>query len=138
MYLIDFSGALKVSFSQTKPNVPDKKEAIKMAIFEKVIISSPSFLKASRVMNIDIVKPIPPSIPAPKIFLHLRSFGNLQIPKVTAKYEKNQIPKGFPKTKPKIIPIEFSCDNPSCQSELMAMQVLATANKGRMIKATGL
>jgi hypothetical protein len=47
-------------------------------------------------MKIDMVNPIPPSIPAPRILLHLRSLGNVQIPKVTATKENNQIPSGFP------------------------------------------
>jgi len=109
-----------------------------MAIFENVITSSPSFLKAKSVMKMDIVKPIPPSIPAPNMFFHFRSLGNLQIPKLTARNEKSQIPNGFPKTRPKMIPIEFSWLNPSCQSPLMAMQVLEIANKGRIMNATGL
>jgi len=97
-----------VSFSHRKPNVPDKKEAIKMAIFEKIITSSPSFLKANRVIKIDIVNPIPPNIPAPNMFFHFKSLGNLLMPKLTARKENSKIPSGFPTTRPKIIPIEFS------------------------------
>ena len=86
----------------------------------------------------DIVNPIPPNIPAPKIFFHFKSLGSLQIPIVTAKKEKRKIPNGLPTTSPSIIPIEFAWLNPSCQLPFMAMQVLAMANNGRIKKATGL
>ena len=46
-----------------KPNNPAIKEASKIAILEKVITSGS--LKASKVIKIDIVNPIHPSIPAP-------------------------------------------------------------------------
>ena len=84
------------------------------------------------------MKPIPPSIPAPRILLHFKSLGNVQIPKLTARNENNQIPNGFPTTRPNIIPIVFGWFNPSCQSELMAIHVLAMANNGRIKNATGL
>ena len=58
-------------------------------------------------INIDIVNPIPPSIPAPTILLHFKSRGNEHIPKLTAANENNQIPKGLPTTRPNIIPIVF-------------------------------
>ena len=56
-------------------------------------------------MKMDIVNPIPPSIPAPSILVHFRSLGNEHIPAVTARNENSQIPNGFPTTRPNIIPI---------------------------------
>ncbi len=86
----------------------------------------------------DIVKPIPPSIPAPKIVDHFKSRGKVQIPKLTARNENNQIPNGLPITNQAMIPMVFDCVKPSCQFGFIAMHVLAIANKGKMKKATGL
>ena len=88
-------------------------------------------------MKIDMVKPIPPNIPAPIIFDHFNSFGKTHHPKLTPRSEKRKIPNGFPTISPNKIPIELECVNPSLQFESIAIQVLATANNGRMIKATG-
>ncbi|MNE69492.1 hypothetical protein D3C80_1652190 [compost metagenome] len=73
-----------------------------MAILEKTITSG--FLKARTVMKIDIVKPIPPSIPAPKICAHFKFLGSTHKPEVTPTDEKSKIPSGLPTTRPRIIP----------------------------------
>ena len=73
-----------------------------MAILEKTITSGS--LKAKSVMKIDIVKPIPPSIPAPRICAHFKLLGKAHNPALTPIEEKSKIPNGFPITKPKIIP----------------------------------
>lgn len=119
-----------------KPNNPAMKEASKIAILEKVITSGSS--KASKVIKIDIVNPIPPSIPAPITYDHFRSFGSVQTPNVTPKRANKVIPNGFPTTKPIIIPNALGWLNPSCQSELIAIHVLAKANNGKIKNATGL
>lgn len=111
-------------------------EAIKMAILEFTISESVS--NAKSVMKMDIVKPIPPNIPAPKMFFHCNPFGKLQSPKVTPKYERIHIPRGFPMINPRIIPMLFVCDKPSYQLEFIMIHVLAKANKGKIIKAIGL
>ena len=49
--------------SKINPAKPEKKEPESTAIFE-LSISAPS-LKASKVINIDMVKPIPASNPSP-------------------------------------------------------------------------
>ena len=116
--------------------IPAKNEAVRIAIFELVMISS--LLNARSVMKIDIVKPIPPKKPAPTIFFHFKSDGITQSPKPTPINEKRKIPNGFPITSPAIIPKLFVWPNPVCQVSPKAMQVFATANKGRIKKATGL
>ena len=120
----------------TKPVIAAMKEAIKMAIFEFTISESVS--NAKSVMKMDIVKPIPPNIPAPKMFFQCNPFGKMQSPKVTPKYERNHIPKGFPMINPRIIPILLECVKPSYQLEFIIIQVFANANKGKFITATGL
>ncbi len=119
-----------------KPVIAAMNEAIKMAILEFTISESVS--NAKSVMKMDIVKPIPPNIPAPKMFLHCNPFGKMQIPKVTPKYERNHIPNGFPSINPSIIPMLLLCDKLSYQLEFIIIQVFAKANKGKIIKATGL
>ncbi len=83
-------------------------------------------------MKIDIVKPIPPNKPAPIIFFHFKSDGNLQSPEPTPITDKSQMPKGFPITSPAIIPKLLVCTKPLCQSLFTVMQVLAIANKGKI------
>ena len=92
----------RVRLSHRKPIVPAISEERRIAIFELLTMSVLS--KASRVMKIDIVKPIPPKKPAPIIFFHFKSVGNTQSPKPTPINEKSQMPKGFPITSPSIIP----------------------------------
>ena len=107
-----------------------------MAIFELVITWASS--KARSVIKIDIVKPIPPNIPAPIMFPHFKSLGNAHSPKRIPSKEKSPIPNGLPTISPNKIPNEFEYVNPSCQFESMAIHVLAIANKGRIKNATGL
>ncbi|MNG12215.1 hypothetical protein D3C84_958130 [compost metagenome] len=90
------------------------------------------------VIKIDIVKPIPPSIPAPNMWGHFNFFGKVQKPEFTPIKEKSKIPKGFPITNPKTIPNVFVWSKPSCQSGSMAMHVFAMANNGKIRNATGL
>ncbi len=89
-------------------------------------------------MKMDIVKPIPPKKPAPNMFFHFRSAGKEQSPSPAPINEKRQMPKGFPSTSPAIIPKLLVCPKPLCQSSPMAMHVLVSANKGSIMKATGL
>ena len=64
-----------------------------------IILSS----KASNVINIDIVKPIPPKKPAPIIIFQFKSLGNLARPNLIVKKDIKTIPNGLPKIKPKMI-----------------------------------
>jgi hypothetical protein len=66
-----------------KPVIAAMNEAIKMAILEFTISESVS--NAKSVMKMDIVKPIPPNIPAPKMFFHCKLLGKTQSPNVTPK-----------------------------------------------------
>lgn len=93
-----------------------------MAIFELFMITVSS--KARSVMKIDIVKPIPAKNPAPIMFFHFKSVGNMQSPTPTPINEKSQTPKGFPITSPAIIPKLFDCPNPFCQSPLISNKLL--------------
>ena len=60
--------------------------------------------KASRVIKIDMVNPIPPKNPTPRIYFQFKSSGSLHNPMLTAKNVKRKIPIGFPKIKPRNIP----------------------------------
>ena len=62
-------------------------------------------LKANNVINMDIVKPMPPKKPAPIMDFQLRSSGSLHIPKETAAKLNRKIPKGLPTIKPKAMPM---------------------------------
>ena len=76
-----------------------------MAIFDWVII--PSALKASKLIKIDIVKPMPAKQPTNHKFIFDTSFGNEQIFRPMPSIENKNIPKGFPISNPKTIPIEL-------------------------------
>ena len=54
-------------------------------------------------MNIDIVNPMPPKHPTPKMAFQRNPFGSLQRPNFTAKKAKIKIPKGFPIISPSAI-----------------------------------
>ena len=66
-----------------KPIIAAMKEAIKMAILEFTISESVS--NAKSVIKMDIVNPIPPNIPAQKMFFHCKPFGKTPIPISTPK-----------------------------------------------------
>lgn len=93
---------------------------------------------ARSAIKIDIVKPIPPKNPIPIIFPHFKSEGKVQRPILTPINAKSQIPNGFPITRPYIIPKLLFCPNPFIKLFPIEMQVLASANRGRIRKATGL
>ena len=63
-------------------------------------------LKARFATKIDIVKPIPPSNPAPNSFVKVILCEILAIPNLSAIQLNETIPIGFPKNNPKKIPIE--------------------------------
>ncbi len=92
----------KDNFNVKKPKIPAVKEARRITNFELLIIFWSS--NANNVINIDIVNPIPPNKPTPKIDLQFRFFGSLQIPNVTAKKVTMKMPNGLPTTNPIEIP----------------------------------
>ncbi len=131
------SAALPNSLSHRKPIIPAVTEASKIAIFEAFIVSEfPT--KARFVIKIDIVKPIPPNSPAPKTCRQFKSTGSRQMPIETATKLKSVTPKGFPITRPPMMPELFAFVKSCAQSEPMTMPVFASAKIGRIMKATGL
>lgn len=131
-----FDSVFKVTFKVRNPKSPAVKDEIKITNFELFIIVSLS--KASSVTKIDIVNPIPAKSPTPKIDFQLRSVGSLQSPKVTAKNDSRKMPKGLPTMSPNAIPILLFSVNVCAMLPLKIMAVLANANIGKMINATGL
>jgi hypothetical protein len=97
-----------------------------------------SLSNASKVTKIDIVNPIPPNSPTPKMDFQFKSVGSLQKPKATAKNVKRKIPIGFPTISPSAIPKLLFSDNVCVISPLKTMAVFANAKIGKMINATGL
>ncbi len=91
-----------VSFKLSNPKVPATKEDSKIISLALLIVVSLS--KASNVMKMDIVNPIPPKSPTPKIAFQFKSFGSLQNPNFTAKNEKTKIPIGLPTMSPRAMP----------------------------------
>ena len=99
--------------NQKNPTIPATNEASSIAIFDCVIINSS--LNARRVMKIDMVNPIPASIPIPNICFHFTSLGIEQMPIETAKKLNKNIPSGLPIKSPIKIPILFISSRPSYQ-----------------------
>ena len=110
-------------------------EARSIAILAVEIILASA--KARRVMKIDIVNPMPPNKPAPKIVFHFKSAGRVQIPALTPRTEKRTIPRGLPTTKPKKIPRLIGWNKLAPMVVENERQVFAKAKRGRMKKATG-
>ena len=86
----------------------------------------------------DIVKPIPANKPAPNTNFQFISGGRLQMPDFTAIKLMMIIPIGLPIINPVKIPIPNGSDKVCCHPGLISTAVLANANKGRIINATGL
>ena len=131
-----FSFLFRVSFKLTNPITPAIKEESRMTNFALLIIVTSS--KANKVTKIDIVKPIPPKNPTAKTDFQFKSRGSLQIPNFTAKKLSAKIPRGFPTISPNAIPVLYCVVKIAPMSELNMIAVLASANIGRMTKATGL
>ena len=126
----------RVTFNHKYPKVPAARDAIRMAIFDCKMSSGLS--KASSVMTINIVNPMPARSPTPKTCFHLISASNAHRPIETVVRLKRKIPIGLPKISPAKIPILFVCVKPVSQPLSMLIQVLANANNGRIKNATGL
>ena len=61
-------------------------------------------LKASNVIKMDMVNPMPPKSPIPIIELQFKSLGSLQKPNFTAVNVIAKMPNGLPEINPKAIP----------------------------------
>ena len=119
-----------------KPTAPATSELIKMLIFELwTILGSP---KASKVMKMDMVNPMPPKKPAPIMCFQVRSAGNWDKPTLTASRLNSDMPSDFPANRPAKIPRLFNVNKPPIQSPDRAMPVFASAKIGMTINATGL
>ena len=117
--------------------LPAVTDASNMAIFD-ALINSASPVKARLVMKIDIVKPMPPSIPAPNTCFRFMPNGSRQIPSNTAIKTSSVIPKGLPMTKPVTIPMLFALLRSCAQLEPITIPVFAKAKIGNTKKAIGL
>ena len=67
-------------------------------------LSSSGETKERPETNKDMVKPMPPNMPAPMMCDHPTSAGSTAIPVLTAKKEKRTMPTGFPSKRPRVIP----------------------------------
>ena len=127
---------LKVTLRESKPNSPAVSDEINMTSFELLMITSLS--KASKVIKIDIVNPIPANNPTLKIDFQFKSVGSLLKPNRTARNVATKIPTGLPTINPSAMPRLLGLVNVSMMFPLNKIAVLAKANMGRIINATGL
>ena len=124
--------------SQINPVIAATSEETMTAILEASIKCGES-PKANSVIKIDMVNPIPPNMPTPKMCFHSKSLGLVDIFKATAKNANKKIPTGFPNINPKKIPkLSFVNKSSAKEAVLMVMAVLASAKMGSMINDTGL
>ena len=117
------------------PASPDRREAKMIAILELAIIASP--VNANNVIKMDMVNPIPAIHPIHKRCCFFISSGSTHQPNKMPSKEKQNIPIGFPRHKPRMIPKLFKEDRSCMNEEGIKIAVLANANKGRTRKATG-
>ena len=94
--------------------------------------------KASNVMKMDMVKPMPPKNPAPTICLQEISLDNWDRRVFTAKKPARKMPNGLPKNKPAKTPKLLGAARPSNHLPLNDIPVFASAKTGMIMKATGL
>src|SRR5690606_2830071 len=94
-------------------------------------------LNESIEIKIDIVKPIPASIPTPIICIQVLPSGNDAIPNLVHSHDVSNMPIGLPKNKPKNIPNPKGAVNPCTISGCQVILVLANANSGIIKKFTG-
>ena len=73
-----------------------------------------SLSNARSVIKIDIVNPIPPKKPTPKINFQFKSSASLQNPNVTARNVNRKIPKGLPTIRPAAIHKPYYCVRDLC------------------------
>ena len=116
------------------PHSPAPKEAAKVPIFD--MVSSVPSPNAKFAMNSDMVKPIPQSQLAPKTFPHDTCAGGVARRVMTDSRAKSQIPKGFPKNKPRATPTLTGCVAAAGTFPTIRTPALANANSGMMRKLT--
>ena len=72
-----------MNFNIVNPNIPATKDESNIMNFALLMMVWSS--KASKVMKIDIVNPMPPKNPTPTTDFQVRSSGSLQIPTAAAR-----------------------------------------------------
>ena len=107
-----------------------------MANFELSIISFSE--KARLAMKIDMVNPMPANIEAPHSCFQLLPSGSVAQPLRINHQHNKRIPNCFPMNKPAMMPKLLLVVNPSYHPLTNGRHVLAIANNGNMINATGL
>src|SRR5690606_8586364 len=123
--------------NSTNPTRPETNDPIMIENFASDIIRcSPE--KDRIAIKIDMVKPIPPKIPTPKICFHCALEGILQTPSFTEIQENNVIPIGLPTNNPRIIPKPSGVVSPSTIPLSNKILVLTNAKTGMIKKLTGL
>ena len=108
-------------------------EAVNIDNLAKLITFS-SYANANSDTNIDIVNPIPVSNATSIIDIHEAVSGFSAICSLVAIKLNDTTPSGFPITKPHIIPIIKFEASATLLLKLIAIEVLANANKGNIIK----
>jgi hypothetical protein len=111
-------------------------EDMSMANFAWLIRATSS--KARNEIKIDIVKPIPPKKPTPKMCLQHTFAGNLDHLFRTMNQVNKTIPAGLPRTKPKMIPKSRGLINCVKEKLLIEKAVFASAKTGIINSATGI
>ena len=94
--------------------------------------------KASSVIKIDMVNPIPPKNPAPRICAHDNSPALWERPDRIAKKLAVTIPRGLPMNNPVKTPRLFGDCNSLIHLPVNTIPVFARAKSGMIKKATGL
>ena len=117
-------------FKNMKPTTPDRIEAVKIANFASETWSTS--LKESRAIKIDMVKPIPASMPKPKMCFQPAPVGKSAHFSFTASQLKKVTPIVYPTNKPKIMPRPRGETSPVSISFWKAILVLASAKSGIM------
>ncbi len=117
------------------PKIAEIVEARSIANFDWLTRWTSS--NAKNETKIDIVNPMPPRQPAPRICFQQTEDDNLDQPKETTKNENNIIPRGLPSTKPRIIPRSKELEIVAKENFSITKAVLAKAKMGMINKATG-
>ena len=106
---------LLTKVSMSDPIMPDDTEAMRIENFASL---SKALLPENErtAMNIDMVKPIPASIPTPRIWAHVARSGKAERPDLTASHETTDMPIGFPTTNPSTMPIPSGVKSPEIMS----------------------
>src|SRR4029077_14392286 len=116
------------------PHSPAPTDAANVPIL--AISSSAPSPNAKFAMNNDIVKPIPQSQLAPKIFPQDTSAGGVARRTPTDSRAKSHIPTGFPRNKPSATPRLTGCRAAAVTFPSIRTPALANANSGMMKKLT--